>query len=103
MNAKEPQLAQNKARDESGKDGHRKNEDKSLKESRHRHRRGSPSGNQAAYLIDAMIAQAVCEGAFWAGSSRNYGWKFHKFGCPILATFLFLSQGWDTSTPISPF
>jgi len=42
MHAKPAKLAKEKAQAEGGKDGRGKNEDKSLKESRHTHHRGGP-------------------------------------------------------------
>ena len=42
MNAKPAKLAEGKAEAEGGEDRHGKHEDKTLKESRHKHHRGSP-------------------------------------------------------------
>ena len=50
MNAKQAKLAQAKAQAEGGKDRHGKNEDKTLKESRHTHHRGGPWGNRPLTL-----------------------------------------------------
>jgi hypothetical protein len=42
VNAQPAKLAKEKAQAECGKDGYGKNEDKSLKKSRHAHHRGGP-------------------------------------------------------------
>jgi hypothetical protein len=97
MNAKKPKLAQRKAKAESGKDRHGKNEDNTLKDSRHKHHRGSPMGKQAAHPLDAIILQ-VASGARNADFSHifNHLWRsgYQRF---FFRNTLTCSMGYNSS------